>query len=121
MIPPVFDILKASTAVKALVGNNPVRVFPFGSAPQNVTRPYATYSVFNGQPENYLDQVPDIDNMGTQIDVWADSVSSCEAVSVAIRNALEPSAHMTSFSGNDRDPETRLFHCRMDFDFFEGR
>ncbi len=121
MIPPVFTILNASNPVKALLGNKPLRVFPFGSAPPNVARPYATYSTVNGLPENYLGQVPDIDNIGTQVDIWADTVASCNSVAETVRDALEPHAHMTSFAGSERDFETNLFRCRMDFDFFEGR
>lgn len=121
MIPPLFEILNASVPVKLILGNKPLRVFPWGQAPQNVTIPYATYGVFNGNPENSLGEVPSIDRLGTQVDVWAKDTDSLLACSVAIRNAIEPHAHMISVDNFDRSPETGLYRCRMDFDFFTAR
>ena len=121
MNPPVFPILNVSIAVKALLGNNPLRVYPFGEAPESVAKPYATYSVFNGIPENYLNTKSDMDNLGTQIDIWAETAASCSECFNAIRSALETEGHLTSFSGSERDDQTRLYHARMDFDFFKNR
>ena len=121
MIPPVFTILNASSAVKALLGATPLRVFPWGEAPQMTREPYVTYIVFNGTPENTQGDAPDMDVLSTQIDVWADSVSSCVSVAEAVRDALEPYAHMTGFSSDSSEEETGLFRQRMDFDFFEKR
>lgn len=117
----LFPILNASTTVKNLLGSNPLRVYPFGRAPQNTAKPYAVYSVYNANPENYLGQVPDIDNKGTQIDIYAETAQSAESCFVAIRNALEPSAHMTSFSTIGVEENTNLYNVRMEFDFWEER
>lgn len=119
--PSLFTILNASTSVKALLGSAPLRVYPWGRAPQNAALPYATYGVFNGNPENYLGQVPDIDNAGTQVNIWAKTGASCDACFLAVRNALEPNAHMTSFATPDLDAETDLYTARLDFDFWEAR
>lgn len=121
MIPPIFSILNASAPVKSLLGSKPLRFFPWSDAPQNVSKPYATYGVFNGNPINYIDRVPDMDNLGTQVDVWASTTQSCIDVATAIRDALEPHAHMISTQSYERDSETKLFRCRMDFNFFTGR
>ena len=121
MIPPVFTILYASTPVKTLLGSSPLRVFPWGEATETVVRPYATYIVFSGVPENVLGDRADMDVLSTQIDVWGESVSSCSATAEAVRTALEPYAHLTSFSAVSPDEETKLFRQRMDFDFFKAR
>ena len=121
MIPPVFTLLNASSAVKALLGSSPLRVYPWGEAPQTTAKPYATYIVFNGQPENTHGDTPDMDALSTQVDIWATSCSSCLSVAEAVRDALEPYAHMTSFSSSAPDEETALFRQRMDFDFFDER
>jgi hypothetical protein len=121
MIPPVFEILAADPDISDLLGTSPVRVYPFGEAPEKVTRPYATYSVFNGVPENYITGRSDMDNIGTQIDVWSESSDNCNAIAETIRAALEDYAHMTGWASNERDPETQLFRTRMDFDFFKAR
>lgn len=121
MNPPVFPILNLSIAVKELLGTDPLRVYPFSDAPEGVAKPYATYSVFNGLPENYLGSQSDIDNLGTQIDIWAETAASCTECFDAIRSALETEGYLTSFAGSERDEETRLYHARMDFDFFKNR
>lgn len=121
MNPQLFEILSNDAAVTDLLGTNPVRIFPWGRAPQKVEKPYAVYSVYNANPENYLDSVPDIYNKGTQINVYANSSKSLEDCFIAIRDSLEPSAHMTSYTTPDQDSETNLFSCRMEFDFWEAR
>lgn len=121
MNPPIFSILNASAPVKALLGSGPLRVFPWGRAPQNVKLPYAVYGIYNANPENYLDSLPDIDNKGTQVNIYASDADSLEACFAAVRNALEPHAHMTSFATPDQDADTNLYSCRMEFDFWDGR
>lgn len=121
MNPDLFPILNANVAVKALLGSSPLRVYPWGRAPNNVVKPYAVYGVYNGNPENYLDRVPDIDNKGTQIDIYGVKGEDVENCFIAIRDALEPFAHMTSFSTPDRNTETNLYEGRMEFDFWDYR
>lgn len=121
MIPPIFKILKNTATVTAIIGTAPVRVYPWGEAPQNVARPYATWMIFDGSPENYLNQTPDIDKVGIQMDCWAEKGADCEALAIAIRDALEPHGHMTNFANMERDPETKLYRLRMDFDIYNRR
>lgn len=121
MNPAIFPILKDNATVKLLLGSNPVRFYPWNRAPQNVTKPYAVYSVYNAIPENYLNGRPDIDNKGTQINIYAQTAKSLQDCFVAIRDALEPYGHMTNFSTPDLDSDTDLFSCRMEFDFWDER
>lgn len=121
MNPDLFPLLNASNAVKALLGSTPLRVFPWSRAPQNVKKPYAVYAVYNGNPENYLDRAPDIDNKGTQLNIYADSAKSLEDCFIAVRDVLEQHAHMTSFSTPALDADTDLYSCTMEFDFWDER
>lgn len=121
MNPDIFPVLNASTAVRLLFGSNPLRFYPYGRAPANVRKPYGVYAVYNANPENYLGQVPDIDNKGTQINLYADTEESLEDCYIAVRNALEPLGYMTSFSNPDLDADTDLFSCIMEFDFWDER
>lgn len=121
MIPKIFPILAAAPAVTNHFGTNPTRIFPYGQATQATAKPYATYGVFNGNPENMMDKIPEIDNMGTQIDVWAITAESCKDAATAIRNTLEPLNHMTSFQSAEKDVETQLYRCRLEFDVWQGR
>lgn len=115
---PIFATLKAASAVTALVGTNPVRVFPMGEAPQKGTTgfavPYVVYQQITGSPENYIGDAPDSDDSLTQISVYADTVSSARAVSVAIRDAVQTKSYVESIREMGRDPDTNL--CRVDLD-----
>lgn len=121
MNPALFTILNNTIPVNVLLGKNPLRVYPWNRAPQKPIKPYAVYGVYNGISENYLGNVPDIDNKGTQLTIFADTADSAQACYIAIRDALEPHAHMTSFNTPDLDEDTDLYSCRMEFDFWEGR
>lgn len=121
MNPDLFVILNASVPVRLLLGSNPLRVYPWGRAPEKPQKPYAVYAVYNALPENYLDRVPDIDNKGTQINIYANTADSLENTYLAIRNVLEPHAHMTSFSTPALDDDTNLYSCVMEFDFWDNR
>lgn len=121
MMPPLFHLLQASSPVKALLGANPLRVFPWGEAPEGTEYPYATYGVPSGTPENTLDSVPTVDRLLTQVDVWAKTGASCLDAAAAIRDEIEPKAHLISLGNLERDPETKSYRLRMDFDFFTFR
>lgn len=121
MIPPLFAILKDNGAVTALLGENPLRVFPFDEAEEGVEYPYATYTVPTGEPQNTMDKIPQIDKLSTQVDVWGKTHASALDVAAAIRDALEPYAHMVGLGSMSRDPETKSYRVRLDFDFFTER
>lgn len=120
MNPKVFEILNASVDAKEVLGQ-PLRVYPWDRAPEKPMKPYVTYGIYNGNPENFLDRVPDIDNKGTQVNIFSNDPNECEAVATIVRNQLEPFAHMTSFSGPERDPATNDYSFRLEFDFWEDR
>lgn len=118
---PVFATISASSAVKALIGSSPVRLYPVGEAPQGVTLPYATYQQITGSPENYLGRLPDIDSGIVQIDVYAKTVTSARAVFAAIRDAVEPVAYLSATREVGRDPDTNNVHISMDTDWLTSR
>lgn len=118
MIPPVFSLLTNDTTVAGLVGT---RIYPYAEAPQGVQYPYITYGVITGQPANTLSGVPLVDDLSTQIDIWAKTGAECLALARAARDALETAAHMVNITNMDRDSETKSFRYRLDFDFFTFR
>jgi len=121
MNPDIFPILNASTAVRLQLGSNPLRFYPWDRAPQNVKKPYAVYTVYNAVPENYLGNLPDIDNKGTQINIYAETAEKLNLCFLAVRDALEPYGHMLNYSTPALDADTDLYSCRMEFDFWENR
>lgn len=122
MMPPIFAILDSSAVVRALLGAAPnMRLFPFGEASQNTPRPYATFQVVSGVPENYIGQHPDADSYRVQVDAWAETQVSANQLALAIRDAIEPHAYMVGSGSTTRDPETRAYRYMLDFEFKEYR
>jgi len=121
MNPPIFQVCAADTNVTALLGTAPTRLFPFGEAPQGVTLPYAVWQTITGLPDNYLGQAPDIDQFTIQVDVYADRGSSAREVAQALRNAIEPHAHIVGWNGESTDPDTGHKRYGFDVDWFVHR
>lgn len=126
MLPPVFALLKASTDVKTIVGTNPPRIYRHGSAPQRpdnlpLDQPYVTWFVAAGDPENHLSGTPPTDRIVVQVDCWHQTDSGIELLARAVRDALEPHAHMTGIPVDLREPETRLFRLSLQFDWWVSR
>lgn len=120
MIPPIYQTLQASAAVRALLGARP-RVFRMGEAPQDSDKPYATWLLISGVPENTLSETPAIDRDSIQIDVWAKGDAECEEIAIAIRDRMEQVTHMTAFRVHGREEETRLYRIGLDFDIWHPR
>lgn len=121
MYPPVFEVCAVSAAVKSVLGINPVRLYPFGSAPQGVAKPYAAWQVITGVPENYLSEIPDIDSLTLQLTVYADGADSARNALSALRDAIEPVAHIASWLAEGRDPETKSYTAGFIVDWWVAR
>ena len=121
MLPPVFQTLKTSQAVKDFVGTSPARIYRMGNAPQDTDKPYLTWILVTGTPENQLSGTPPIDRMTVQVDCWHPTDKGVELLATAARDAIEPYAHMTSMPVNEREPETKLYRIALEFDWFEDR
>lgn len=125
MLPQVFPLLSASTAVKALIGSNPVRAYRHGSAPQAVVAPYVTWFVVTGNPENTLEDLPRVDRYEVQLDCWSENTGTgaiqVETLAQAVRDALEPYAYMTAVVADTRDQETQRYRVALQFTFWHDR
>lgn len=121
MFAPIFQVASASATVKALIGSNPVRLYPFGYAKQGVALPYVVWQPIAGGPENYLGDVPDVDKFGIQVDVYAIDEFSARAVAKALRDVIEPVAHITAWRGESTDPDTLHKRYSFDVDWFVNR
>lgn len=120
--PPVFAIASASTAVQARLGPVPgCRIYMFGMAPQNVAKPYAVWQVVGGSPENYLDRVPNTDRFTIQLDVYGASANDSRLSAEALRDAIEPHAYVSTWRGEDIEPETKLYRSSFDVSWFVKR
>lgn len=121
MIPPIFTICAAVPAVTNLIGLSPVRLYPFGLAPQGVLKPYVTWQTISGSPENYLGNLPDADSWTVQVDVWADTAAKVLDVARALRDALEPNAYITGWGNQSQERDTMLYRYPFTVDFIVTR
>jgi hypothetical protein len=121
MLPPIYNLLRASSDVVALLGD---RIYRHGSAPKGVREPYLTWFQVVGVPENTLSETPAVDRSTVQLDIWcggSDGDSRCEELAEVVRDTLEPDAHCTSTPIDQRDNETKLWRIALEFDFFVMR
>ena len=121
MIPPIFAICSADPGVAAVLGAGlDCDLYPFGEAPPGLAT-YVVWQHVGGLPENYLSDTPDMDRFAIQVDCWAPDSATALSVAAALRDAIEPHAHITRWSGAERDPETRRYRFSFDVDWWLGR
>lgn len=118
---PLYKICKADAAVLALLGSPEPRIYPFGLAPQLPAKPYVVYQWIGGAPFNTLSGRPDADRASLQVDVYGLTTQSTTTVAKAIRNAIELQAYVTSYRGDMRDEETKLYRTSFDVDWLVDR
>jgi len=121
MYPPIFEVVSADSDVQTNLGVSPTRFYPFGEAPTGVDKPYAVWQFVTGIPENYINEIPDTDTMSIQVDVFADTALQVRDVAQALRDAVEPHAHVVSWRGESRDPDTRNYRISFDVDWIVSR
>lgn len=119
MLPPVYAVLSASAAVKALIGTPP-RAYRHGAAPQGVASPYVTWSAPGGTAENAFDGAC-ADIMRVQVDCWSKDDAGIESLAAAVRAAIEPHAHLIAYVADERDFDTQKFRISMQFDWILKR
>ena len=118
MLPQVFQTLKASQAVKDIVGTNPPRIYRHGRAPQDTSQPYITWFLVAGTPENNLSDPSPVGRKSVQIDCWHQTDKGIEELADAVRDALEPVAHITQEGDDEQERDTKLFRFRFETDFW---
>lgn len=124
LLPPIFALLKAAPAVTGIVGTNPAKIYRHGIAPQGTVAPYVVWSVISDVPENNLSDAPPVDRVTVQVDCYYQATggdAGVEALATAVRDAIEPTAHMTGMPINQRESDTGLYRIALQFDYFLPR
>lgn len=121
MIAPVFKVCAASQEVRSLLGEYPVRLYPFGRHFDEVVYPYAVWQNIDGDPQNYLKQRPDIDRFSVQIDVYADTDTEVITVARALRDAIEGNAIIIRWGTQELEPSTMKYRYSFDVDWLVKR
>jgi hypothetical protein len=117
MLPAIRALLAADATVTGLVS---ARVYRHGEAPTNVLRPYVTWSVAGGAPDNGFSGAC-ADAFRLQVDCWSDTDAEIETLAEAVRDAIEARAHCVGYVANERDFETKRFRISLAFDWIASR
>lgn len=118
MMPPLYQWLKADSAVVALVGDG---IYRAGNVSQSAAAPYVSWQVISGVPENYADEDPDVDAFRIQVDCWAATADGCAVLARAVRNVLQRRGHMQTVIADELEPETQLYRYGTDWQFWTPR
>lgn len=118
MFPPIYQTLQASAAVVAIVAD---RIGAFGQVQQDEARPYLTWQVIGGVPENELSAVPDTDLWQIQINCWHPAEKGVRDLAEKVRDALEPYAHVTGIPIDQRESDSRLYWIAIQIDWWLNR
>jgi hypothetical protein len=125
MFPNLFALLRADSAVTAILGTAPMRFYRHGEAPQNVAAPYVTQRVIDGVPENHLDGLPPVDRCLIQVSLWSPNTGSdltaFEVLCNAVRDCIEARWHITDAREMGRDPVTSRYRVDLDVTVFDHR
>lgn len=126
MLPPILGLLAASPAVMAIVGpatqGAETRVYRPGQVPQSMAIPYVVWSVISTTPDNNLGDLPPADRVTVQVDCYHATAAGIVALATAVRNAIEPAAHMTGMPVDQREAETPfLYRIALQFDYWLAR
>lgn len=121
MTVPFYRVAKAALPVLALLGGPEPRIYPWGENDDSArTYPYVTYRT-DLQPSNLLSGRPGLDEGKLQIDIWADSDESAQAVAVALRDAIELNCYINTMRVMGRDPDTRSYRISFDVSWWVHR
>ena len=125
MIPPLFVWASASAEVKALLGEDPVRFWPFANSPQKgeplYGLPYAAWSLSYGSPDNYLGAAPDADNAGIRIACYGRTPTEALSIMTTLRSVFEPHGYVEAYDGESKDPSTGLYVESFVMEFWTDR
>lgn len=124
MHPPFFRLVNVPT-VQAVFGANPMAVFEFGKADEDVIKAnggvYATFQTVNGFPENNLSDRPTMDDWTIQVDVFGRTSEEAELGAKVLRDAVELDAHVSRFLPQGKDEPTKKYRYSFDVDFLTAR
>lgn len=121
--PPLFATVKDDLDVQdLLLGTDGIlRVFEFGNAPQKTVYPYVVWQLVAGYPHNYITCTPKIEELLVQVDCYAETQDEVRQVAEAMEAAIETTAQITAYRGDELEQETKLWRSSFDITWFVKR
>lgn len=109
---PIFAWLTGDAAVSALIA---ARIHRSGRAPQDVAKPYVTWSTIGGHVENYTSGSPGIEQALVQIDCWSLSESECAQLARAVVAVLQEHGYQSGVAEDSFEDDTKLYRVMLQF------
>ena len=114
----VYQVLRSNAAVVSAVAT---RIYRHGSAPQDVVKPYITWSMVIGMPQDILNAAPCHDKDTIQIDCWSETDTGIETLAYAVRAALDSQLISNRIIIDNRETDTKLYRMAIEADFIASR
>lgn len=115
-------LLRASGAVTAIIGNNPMRCYPAGIASQNgafgQNVPLVTWFTVFTIPENYVSGAPTMDHVRLQVNAWAVDFNDALALFNACRVACELSGTWVDVNQDGYDDDVKRYYVLGHLEFW---
>lgn len=118
MLPNIYQILRSNANVMSMVSN---RIYRHGSAPQDVQKPYITWVLSSGVPQDVLNAAPCHDKDTVQIDCWSEADTGIETLAYAVRAALDSQLISNRIIIDSRENDTKLYRMTIEADFIASR
>lgn len=118
MLPLIYKLLRGNAEIKALVDT---RIHRHDIAPLGTERPYITWFLVSGRPEQQLSGAPCTDFDLVQIDVWSEDDAEVERLARLVRDTCEAEGLAVRIAVNGYEPETKLFRLGLEVDFIRSR
>lgn len=117
MIPPIYQLLIADSAVYAIVGT---RIY-YKPAKQGGTQPYIVLTFASSVPNNNLSELPDNDDQRIQIDTYALGQILAEQLGETVRDAIEAEYDILIGPTPIAEVDTDLSRWSMDVQVLNNR
>lgn len=118
MLPNVYQLLRTNATVLSTVAT---RIYRHGAAPQDVVKPYITWSLASGTPTDVINAAPCADKDTVQIDCWSETDTQVETLAYAVRAALDSQLISNRIIINMRESDTKLYRMTLEADFISSR
>ena len=114
----VYQVLRSNATVVSTVGT---RIYRHGSAPQDGAKPYITWFMVTGLPQDVLNAAPCHDTDTVQIDCWSETDTGVETLAYAVRAALDSQLISNRIIIDNRETDTKLYRMTLEADFIASR
>lgn len=81
--------------------------------------PFVSWQIIHASTEMYLSDVPDMDNISVQIDIYAKTRAEVRRIAGMLRLALHEYCYVVRLSGPEQDFDTDLWRIMMETAWLE--